>query len=92
MPLELLHPFLDRSFSFPKSLIYVKISKRASELFLSFVLTLLVIVFNYSIYERDYDYIIAYIYITAEEIVKGKKINLMNHYDKRWFYLEISSQ
>lgn len=66
MPLELLHPFLDRFFSFPKRLIYVKIFKRASDLFLSFMLTLLVIVFNYSIYECDYDYTIAYIYITAE--------------------------
>lgn len=66
MPLELLHPFLDRFFSFLKRLIYVKISKRASDLFLSFVLTLLVTVFNYLIYECDYDYTVVYIYITVE--------------------------
>lgn len=44
----------------------MKISKRASDLFLSFVLTLLVTVFNYLIYECDYDYTVVYIYITVE--------------------------
>lgn len=54
MSLELLHPLMG-SFCFllKERLIYVKIFKRAPDLPLNFMLTLVVFVFNYSICECD---------------------------------------